>query len=209
MKFRAAFVIFFLLLVVVFHAQNKTLDSLDLAFRNAKTTGNYKIAFQNYKLFIQLRDSFNKASALEAGIKHKLQFEYAKKAATDSMALAKETEVKNVELKKQDAELKVKRILQYALYGGILLVIIFSAYMYNRYKVSHKQKLVIEEKEKQTQQQNRIITEQKNIMEEKQNEILSSILYAQRIQKALLPNEIYFDKKLKELKRNWCDTVLK
>ena len=185
------------------------MDSLNLAFKNAKASGNYKVAFQNYKLFIHLRDSLNDESAREAGIKHKLQFEYAKKAATDSMALAKETEIKNVELKKQEAELKVKRNLQYALYGGILLVIIFSAYMYNRYKVSHNQKLIIEEKEKQTQKQNRIITEQKNMMEEKQNEILSSILYAQRIQKALLPHENYFDKKLKELNRNWWDTILK
>lgn len=164
--------------------------------------GNYKVALQNYKLYIQQRDSFNNESARKADIKHKLQFEYAKKAATDSMALAKETEVKNVELKKQKAELKVKRILQYALYGGLLLVIIFAAYMYNRFKVSHRQKLIIQEKEKETQKQHGIISIQKAIVEQKQKEILDSILYAKRIQQTLMTNENYVHKKLEELKRN-------
>jgi hypothetical protein len=196
------FALFFLLLMpVLFKAQTRT-DSLELSYKKAKSSGDHKAAFQNYRQFILLRDSLTNEAGRKTAIKNQLKYEYDKKAATDSLLHAKETEVKTIALEKQKAELKVKRNLQYALYGGILLVIIFGAYMYNRYKVSHRQKLIIEEKEKETQKQNMIITEQKNIVEQKQAEILSSIFYAHRIQKALLPTENYFDKKLKELKKN-------
>ena len=52
--------------------------------------------------------------------------------------------------------------------------------MFNRFKVTQKQKNTIEIKEKETQKQ-------KSIIEEKQKEILGSIEYALRIQTAILP----------------------
>jgi hypothetical protein len=191
----------FFLIPALFMAQNR-MDSLELNYKKAKNSADYKTAFQNFRQFISVRDSLNNETVRKTEIKNQLKYEYDKKAAADSLLKAKETEVKTMELEKQKTELKVKRNLQYALYGGALLVIIFGAYMYNRYKVSHRQKLIIEEKEKETQKQNTIITEQKNIVEQKQAEILSSIFYAHRIQKALLPSENYLDKKLKELKKN-------
>jgi hypothetical protein len=199
---RHFFVLFSLLLIsAVFEAQSR-MDSLELAYKKAKGSGDHKTAFQNYHEYILLRDSLNNEADRKTALKKQLKYEYDKKAVTDSLLHAKETSVKTVVLEKQKTELKMKRNLQYASFGGILLVIIFSAYMYNRYKVSHKQKLIIEDKERETQKQNIIISEQKSIVEQKQNEILSSIYYAHRIQKALMINEGYIDKKLKELKKN-------
>lgn len=70
--------------------------------------------------------------------------------------------------------------------AGLALVIVFAAFMYNRFKVTQKQKQIIEAKEWETQEQNKIITQQKHIVEEKQKEILDSINYAKRIQYTLL-----------------------
>lgn len=100
---------------------------------------------------------------------------------------------------KQKAEIKAKRNQQYALFGGLLLVIIFSAIMFNRFKITNKQKNIIELKERETQKQNKIITEQKHIVEEKQKEILDSIHYAKRIQTALITSEKYIEKNLNKL----------
>ena len=47
-----------------------------------------------------------------------------------------------------------------------------------------------------------MIEKQKEMVEEKQKEILDSIHYAKRIQRALLPTEKYFEKNIKNLKKD-------
>lgn len=142
----------------------------------------YKRALQNLEIYIQLRDSVNNENTRKAGIKNQLKYEYEKQAAADSVAHAKESEIKNAELAKQKAEISVKKNQQYALFGGLGLVMIFAGFMYNRFKVTQKQKRIIEE-------QKNIVEEQKQLVEEKQKEILDSIHYAKRIQMAQVPSE--------------------
>jgi len=157
-----------------------------------KVTGNYKFALENYELYIQMRDSLNNESTRKASIRSQLKYEYEKQAAADSVAHAKESEIKNVQLQKQTAEIKAKKNQQYALFGGLGLVIIFAGFMFNRFKVTQKQKYIIEE-------QKTVVEEQKKLVEEKQKEVMDSIRYAKRIQTALLPNERYIEKSLAKL----------
>jgi hypothetical protein len=60
--------------------------------------------------------------------------------------------------------------------------------MYNRFKVTQKQKVIIEK--------------QKELVEEKQKEILDSIRYAKRIQDALLTSQMYIERNIKRLKKS-------
>ena len=60
-------------------------------------------------------------------------------------------------------------------------------FVINRFRVTNKQKKIIEE-------QKGIVEKQKEIVEEKQKEVLDSIHYAKRIQLSLLPQEKYIDK---------------
>jgi hypothetical protein len=62
--------------------------------------------------------------------------------------------------------------------------------MVNRFRVTNKQKKLIEEQKK-------IVEDQKHLVDEKQKEILDSIRYAKRIQDSLLPTETYIQKKLR------------
>ena len=133
-----------------------------------------------------MKDSVNNESARKAILKAQAKHEYEVKAAADSVAHIKETKVKNAELARQNAEIRANKNKQYALIGGLTLVIIFAAIMFNRFKVTKNQKSIIEI--------------QKNLMEEKQKEILDSIHYAKRIQQSLLPTTKYFDKNLKRLR---------
>ena len=48
----------------------------------------------------------------------------------------------------------------------------------------------------QNKKKNKLIKEQKHLVEEKQREIIDSIRYAQRIQKAFMPSEKYLEKNL-------------
>ncbi len=64
----------------------------------------------------------------------------------------------------------------------------------NRFRVTHRQKKVIEAQKKE-------VEDQKEVVEEKQKEILDSIHYAKRIQTALMPNEKYIDRNIRALQR--------
>ena len=68
--------------------------------------------------------------------------------------------------------------------------------MFNRFRVTQKQKNIIELKEMETQQQNEIITIQKNLVEEKHKEITDSINYAERIQRSFLATKELLDENL-------------
>jgi len=167
-----------------------------------KAKGDYKKAYETYKLSISLHDSIYNQETKKASIKSQFKYAYEKKAAQDSVANAKESQIKNAELDKQKAEIQAKRNQQYALFGGLVGVIVLAGFMYNRFKVTQKQKTIIELKEQETQKQNLIITEQKLLVEEKQKEILDSIKYAKRIQTTLLPSEKYIGKELEKLKNS-------
>ncbi|MDP2384845.1 MAG: tetratricopeptide repeat protein [Bacteroidota bacterium] len=137
-----------------------------------KETGNYQKALENYELFIQMKDSINNEDTRKASLKQQFKYEYEKRAAADSVAHAKETDIKNLELQKQQAEIKAKRYTQYALFGGLALVIIFAGFIFNRFKITQKQKVLIDI--------------QKRVVEEAHKEIIDSINYAERLQRSLM-----------------------
>ena len=135
-----------------------------------------------FEKYILLNDSLKSENNRKSAIRSQLKYEYEKQAAADSVSRAKETDIKNAELTRQKAELNAKKIQQYALFGGLFVVCVFGVFMYNRFKVTQKQKTIIE-------QQKGVVEEQKKLVEEKQKEILDSIHYAKRIQLAQIPSE--------------------
>jgi serine phosphatase RsbU (regulator of sigma subunit)/Tfp pilus assembly protein PilF len=162
-----------------------------LLSRVAVQQGNYREALEMRNLEILMRDSIVSEKAKKAGVKTQLKYEYEKKALADSVANAKEIEIKNIELSKQQAEIKAKRNQQYALFGGLFLVVVFAGFMYNRFKVTQKQKVIIEQKERET-------NAQKEIIEEKHKEITDSINYAERIQRSFLATREMLDENLRD-----------
>jgi tetratricopeptide (TPR) repeat protein len=158
-----------------------------------KLKGNYKLSLENCELHIKMRDSISNQNTRKASVKSQLKFEYEKKAAADSVAHAKENEIKSAELSRQSAEIKAKKNQQVALCGGLVLVLLFAGFMYNRFKVTQKQKLIIEHQKEE-------VEEQKKIVEEKQTEILDSIRYAKRIQLAQIPTEKRISAMLQKIK---------
>ena len=159
-----------------------------------KREGNFKSALEMYELEVKMGDSLISEANRKASIKQQLKYEYEKQAAADSVAHAKENEVKNAQLAEQKAEIKAKKNTQYALFGGLALVLIFATFMYNRFKITQKQKNIIELQKSE-------VEEQKKLVEEKQKEILDSIHYARRIQMAQIPTEISVIKLVSRLNR--------
>ena len=143
----------------------------------------YAEALAMYELFIQKADSLSNNASKKATIKKGFQIEYEKKAAADSIKIVEEKKMTTIQLKQETNQ-------RYFLYGSLGLTILFAAFMVNRFRVTSKQKKLIE-------LQKRSVEEQKNLVDLKQKEILDSIHYAKRIQTSLLPSEKYLTKHLK------------
>ncbi|MBK7669640.1 MAG: hypothetical protein IPJ32_21280 [Sphingobacteriaceae bacterium] len=90
------------------------------------------------------------------------------------------------ELKKKEVERKQQRLINYVVIAILLLVLVFSYFLYQRFKITNSQKKIIEH--------------QKHIVEKKNQEVTDSIHFAQRIQKEHLPSDKYISKKMNELK---------
>lgn len=151
------------------------------------------LSLKHYKLFIKYRDSLLNVENTRASIQQEIKFSYGKKAAADSIRVEGEKKIIAVQLQHEQTQ-------RYGLYCGLALLLLFAGFIFNRFKVTHRQKIIIEAKEKETQKQNEIISHQKHEVEEKQKEILDSIRYAKRIQSSLLPQEKMIEKTLNKLR---------
>jgi tetratricopeptide (TPR) repeat protein len=165
-----------------------------MLYKVYKSSGDFTSALECKLLAVKMSDSIQSISNKKAAIKNQLKFEYEKKAAADSVARLKERQINNVELAKQRAEIKAKKNQQVALFGGLILVILFSIFMFNRFKITQKQKMIIEHQKEE-------VEKQKILVEDKQREVLDSIRYAKRIQQAQMPSAKKIESAFLKLKR--------
>ncbi len=136
-------------------------------------TGRYKLAYEHYKESSIAKDSlFNEEKSKEIG-KLEAKYEYEKQKVIDD---AENEKLLAVE-KEQQAKQKV---ISFTIAGGLVLVVIFLIFVFNRLRVTRKQKRIIQE-------QKEVVEIAHNQLEEKNKEILDSINYAKRIQSAILP----------------------
>lgn len=163
----------------ILSAELNSLDvkqTLNLLFSNLYSkTNRPEKALYHFKEYIIYRDSVSNVANAKAIFQKEMQFNYEKKAAADSLENLKKVEI-------HKAELKLQKNKQYALYGGLALVIIFAGFMYNRFKITQKQKVVIES--------------QKHVVEEAHKEITDSINYAERLQRSLMASNQLLNKNL-------------
>jgi len=145
--------------------------------------GDYKGAYQYLKLFKLYHDSlFNEEGAKESA---QLNARYeSEKKDTEILLLNKEKE-KQFEI--MEAERRKKAVIIWSVGSGLFLVILFSIFMYTRWRL--------------TRQQTQTIEFQRQLVNKKQEELLGSIHYAKRIQLSLLPTEMYIQKNISRLKK--------
>jgi len=133
-------------------------------------TKNFELAYNYEVKFKQYADSIYNIETSKQFSDIKIKFEVNKK----------EIELKSkAEAQKAitDEERKRQQFVIYSVSSVLLILLLFSSLLYKRYKITKKQKLIIEEKNKE--------------VEEKNKDILDSLKYARRIQKSLLPTEKY------------------
>lgn len=154
--------------------------------------GNYKEAYASHVIFKQLTDSiFNRENSNKLS-DTKIKFEVEKKEA-ELKAKSQAQIAISLEEKKRH------QLIIYIVIGILLITAIFTFALFKRFKLTNKQKEIIEVKEKQTQSQYIIIEEQKRLVEAKHKEITDSIQYAERIQRSFLASDKLLKKNLTDL----------
>ena len=129
--------------------------------------GNYKEAYQHYQSYIKIRDKLNSGEVGKAITKEKIQSDYERQNVIAKAEQEKKNAVAIEEKKRQ-------LFVIYSVAALLVIVIIFSGLLYKRFRLTNKQKQIIEIKSKE--------------IEEKQHEIIDSITYAKRLQQAILPS---------------------
>ncbi len=140
-----------------------------------KNTKRFDRSLEMHELYMQMSDSLNNQGTKKAIMKNQLSYDYEKKAFADSVKVAEEKRIGEIKLGQE-------RTQKYYLYVGLGLVLIFAFFMLNRFKVTSRQKKIIER--------------QKHIVEEKNKEITDSINYAQKIQRTLLASQTMLNNNL-------------
>ena len=152
-----------------------------LAYQNLaeayEKIGKYKEAYQSEVEFKTLTDSiFNTENSKQLG-DLKTQFEVEKKEA--ELKVKAEAQA-IINLKEKKSQL----LVIYSAIGVLSVVIVFSIFLYRRFKITQRQKTIIEE--------------QKHLVEEHQKEIIDSINYAERIQRSFIATKEILNENLND-----------
>ncbi len=160
----------------------KIRDSYSILSKIYVAKNDYKNAYESFKSYKEMSDSILSDATKQDAIKQQMKYSFDKR----EIEVKKEKEKSDFE---HQSEVKRQNFVIYISVAVLLIVLVFSVFLYNRFRVTKKQKTIIEA-------QKHLVEEQKEIVDEKNKEITDSINYAKRIQQAILPPERIFQNTL-------------
>ncbi|MDG2227477.1 MAG: tetratricopeptide repeat protein [Flavobacteriales bacterium] len=157
--------------------------------------GNGMKSLEMYKLYVIMKDSMSNAETQKATAQQQAKYTYEKQKTIDDAAREKQKALDGAEKDKLIAIEKEKKETQQVISGaillGLILVVVFLLFVFNRLRVAKKQQKIIE-------QQKEAVEHAHDELEVKNQEIMDSINYAKRIQSAILPPAKLVKEYLKE-----------
>ncbi|HWY38658.1 MAG TPA: tetratricopeptide repeat protein [Bacteroidia bacterium] len=145
-------------------------------------------ALYYYKRYIALRDTLFSEENKKQLLRKEMNYEFDKKEIAAKAEQEKLNAISAEEKKKQ-------QIVTYAVAGLLVLVIVFSLFLFTRFRITQRQKVVIEK-------QKILVDHAYESLHEKNKEVIDSIHYAKRIQNALITSEKYIATQLNRLMKS-------
>jgi len=139
-------------------------------------------ALAAYKKYIVIRDSIFSTENTKKQTQQEMLYEFDKKQIAEKAEQDKKDAIAIEEKQKQ-------RLVIWLVSVGLLLVIVFSIFLFNRFRVTQKQKQIIEEQKLQ-------VDDAYHLLHEKNKEVMDSINYAERIQRSFLATKQLLDEHL-------------
>lgn len=117
-------------------------QTLSLAYQASR---DFENALKMSELYHAMRDTLNNQNNQKAIIELKVQTDYDKKKAIDDIENQKEIDI-------EEQKTKAQSMISMAIGIGLVLISILAFAIFNRLKVTNKQKLIIEEQKKKVEQ---------------------------------------------------------
>jgi serine phosphatase RsbU (regulator of sigma subunit)/Tfp pilus assembly protein PilF len=153
----------------------------EVLYKCFKYKGDTKNALEMYELFVVYKDSIDNEENQQEVIRQTYKYEYAKQHLADSLAFVQEQELKDIQ---HQSQLDKEQNQRYLLYVGILFLLVLGGFIFKGYQSKKRDHRIIEAAHQE--------------LGEKNQEIMDSIIYAKRIQKAILPPESVVKKHLND-----------
>jgi len=159
------------------HLIDKNSESL---YKALKQTGEFKEALEMHELFMESKDSLSKMDAKKELYKFEVEKEFELQKLGDSLLYMEEIHLKSEQINTQNEKIEKEKTIKYSLFLGMFIVIAMLLVIFKNLRKTIKQKGVIEQQKAQVELAH-------DELEEKNQEIIDSIIYAKRIQSAILP----------------------
>jgi serine phosphatase RsbU (regulator of sigma subunit)/tetratricopeptide (TPR) repeat protein len=143
---------------------------------------NLKAELNYFKLSINYRDSITNEANIKKQTQDEMQYLFDQKEAENKLKLHKQKIITDQEERKQEIILGAISVIT-------IITILFALFLNKRWKIAQHQTKIIEEQKLLVEDKNILVEEKNKLVESKNNEILDSINYAKRIQRAILPTE--------------------
>lgn len=147
---------------------------------NAEKQGQYEEQVEHLKKMQNYNDSLFNESKAKAISEVEIKYETDKINAQNEL-LQKESEIQEADLARSRAEARAQEQQKTYLFIGLGFVVLFAMFIFNRFRITTRQKKTIED-------QKSTLEVTHNSLAEKNKEIMDSIHYAKRIQVAVLPS---------------------
>ncbi len=139
----------------------------------------YKKSYDYFRLYSETKDSL--LNQENSKLITEMNTKYTTEKKEKEIELLKKNEaIQNLELSKRKNELKNQRTISLGVFSGFMLLMIVAILTYSRYRLKKKANTQLEHAFKLIEEKNTVI-EKSNVM------ITDSIVYAKRIQDAILP----------------------
>jgi tetratricopeptide (TPR) repeat protein len=143
-------------------------------------TGNYKAALEDFKKFVVYRDSLVNEANTKKSVQEQMNYDFEQKQAAEKAEQDKKDAVALQERKKQN-------VIRNSFIAGFALMLALAFFIFRGYRQKQKANEVITQQKEEVEKQKTLVEQQKALVDEKNKDILDSIIYAKRLQDAILP----------------------
>ena len=154
---------------------NELKDTYNIRYEVEENQKNFQLALVYYIKYDNLEDSLFGITNRNDILRNEVKFQFEIQAAEDSIRSSKNEEIAQTKITAQEKLLAKEQSINYLAFGLIVILCLSALLIFRRYRITKKQKDIIDLQRAEVAQQHK--------------EILDSIQYAKRLQTGILPNE--------------------
>jgi serine phosphatase RsbU (regulator of sigma subunit) len=143
-------------------------------------TGNFKQGLEDFKKYVVYRDSLVNEANTKKTVQEQMNYEFEQKQAAQKAEQDKKDAIAEQDRNKQ-------KVIRNSFIAGFALMLALAFFIFHGYVQKQKANIVITQQKEEVEKQKVLVEQQKGLVEQKNKDILDSILYAKRLQDAILP----------------------